>query len=336
MEAGSEHSGLEACDSCCDGAGEWGVGDTTLISMTLWWLIVLLAGLLVLLGWLLAREEPRQKQLKARLASIGAGISEQHTSLDGQLFRALDAGGLRQRWQRLQLLLGEKGSRLVLTGWLVMLVVVPFLLRGWGAPGVMAGLLLASTVLPWLLLRWLEQRRIEQFEDRFPVALEMIARAISAGSSLPQAFEHVAGAETGPVGDEFRRLVERQQIGIPMTELLAELAWRVPSLRLRYFVVAVTLNLESGGQLAEVLNRLGRSMQQHKTTLQKVQTLTAQPRTSALFVAALPAAMMGWLYFNSPQTFNFLLDDPTGQKLLAYVTGSVLVGLLIINRMTRV
>ena len=303
--------------------------------MLLWGVACFLACVLAALGWRLLAANPEQQRLQQRLHAITPHLAGE-VEAAAPLFRLLDVRGLAAVWLRLEVLLGRENRLALVAGWVLVISVAVFLLRGWGSAGVIAALVAGVVVIPVMLLKWLEQRRIERFEAEFPRALEVIVRVISAGGSLPQAFDQVAESQQGLVANEFEYIISRLRLGIPMAEALSESAWRIPSLRLRYFVVAVQLNMDSGGQLAEVLNRLARSMHQQRATEQKMKTLTAEPRSAARIVAFIPVGMMAFMYFMGPERFDFLIDDPTGQKLLAYIVISVLTGLIVINRMAKV
>ena len=299
----------------------------------MWWMLLLLGAIAVLMGLWLQRSGRREAILARRLAMISG------QSLDaGQeaLFLKQEQGALIRFWLHLQDLLGEQHARTALVVWCILLFAgTALILRQGSGPESQVALLTLMFMVPWLVLRMLAQRRLETFESQFPAALDLISRAISTGSSVQQSFEYVADTLPGIVGAEFRRIVDQLHIGTPVQDALQQAGQRLPSIRLRYFSVAVVLNLESGGQLSEVLQKLSRQMQQQMALAQKLQTMTAEPRSAARIVSLIPVLMLIGFYFFSPGHFVFLFTDPVGHQIMTYVTCSILLGLLIIQRMTR-
>jgi tight adherence protein B len=298
-------------------------------------LLVLLAVLALSLAAWLYRSGERTHRLQQRIEKVCVQESENIPS--AALFIAAQKQELWHRiWHRFERVLGELHTRLLLIGTacgvLICSILAPFYVNPLQEI-VMLGLILS---LPEVIFRWQRNRKLHAFEQQFPVALDLISRAVATGSSIQQAFAYVSEQVDGQVGELFLHIVHQLSIGVVMRGALDDACERIPSRRLRYFSVAVVLNLESGGQLSEVLQKLSREMQQQRTREQKLIAMTAEPRSSARIVGLIPVLIMAFFYFFSPDHIEVLLTDPTGQLISFYAIGSVLLGLLIIEKMTRV
>ncbi|MGB1238390.1 MAG: type II secretion system F family protein [Pseudomonadales bacterium] len=287
------------------------------------------------LGLWLYRSGERERRLAQRVAQVCTDQREQVQS--AALFIAAQKKGLWYGvWQRFEVVLGAQHARMLLLvtalGLLLCAVLGPRYLQPWQE-------LIALVVIlvqPLIWLQWVRNKQLRAFESSFPVALDLISRAVGTGSSIQQAFDYVAQQVPGQVGGLFAQLVDQLRIGVTMQAALEDACQRITSRKLRYFSVAVVLNLESGGQLSEVLQKLSREIQQQRTREQKLIAMTAEPRSSARIVALIPVFVLVFFYFFSPQHITVLLTDPLGQLIAMYAVSSIVLGLLVIEKMTRV
>ena len=178
--------------------------------------------------------------------------------------------------------------------------------------GAVAGLA-APTM--WLMHR--RSSRIAKFEEQFPDALDLMSRAIRAGHAFQTALGMVADELTAPVGPEFKKAFEEQNFGLPLRDALNGLADRTPLLDIRFFVTAVSIQRESGGNLSEILENLAHVVRERFKIRRQVRTHTAHGRFTGYVLLALPAALAVMLSRITPDNMQLLFREPTGQMMLA-------------------
>jgi tight adherence protein B len=296
---------------------------------------------------LVVRQEQQEervvrKRLKVgRVAHLGAGLLKTRESLSS--IPALDA--LLSRWEALtgpiSDLVTRSGLRITM-GSLVMgslfaglvVGVVTFSLLHSVPAGLVAGLAAAS--MPFLYLKRAARKRQEMFEEQFPEATDLIARALRAGHALPTALQMVGDEIADPVGAEFRLLFEQQNYGLSLPEALRAFGDRVRLLDARFFVTAVLTQREAGGNLAEVLDRLSAVIRERFKVKRQVRVVSAHGRITGIVLGALPPVVAGLLFLTSPDHIRLLIDDSLGVYMI--VTALVLqcVGVLIIRRIVNV
>ena len=140
-------------------------------------------------------------------------------------------------------------------------------------------------------------KRISQFVDAMPEAVELISRALRAGHGLASGLHLVAEEMKGPIADEFNRVFEEQNLGIPIELALRNMADRIPVMDVRFFVIAVVIQRSTGGDLAEVLDKIGRLIRQRFELRGHVKSLTAEGRLSGVVLLAMPPALLAFLLF---------------------------------------
>lgn len=172
------------------------------------------------------------------------------------------------------------------------------------------------------------QRRY--FENRFPEILSVINAAVSAGNSIHQALHRCGNSVDGHLGDTFHRIDRRLNLGEEPARVFRD-AWEEYRYREFYFFVIVMLvSLERGGQLRVLIGRLSRIIINSKNMARRKAAMTSEARTSAKIVAAIPLLFFCGMKYFSPDNFDFIVHDPTGQLILYYVIASESVGMIII------
>jgi tight adherence protein B len=179
-------------------------------------------------------------------------------------------------------------------------------------------------------------QRIRKFEQQFPDSLDMLNRALRAGLALNGAIQIVADESPDPVGKEFRVLFEENRLGLDMKEALKKLAGRVDSIELRLFVTAVILQRETGGNLAEILERAAHIIRDRFRILGDIRTLTAQARLSGFILTVLPLVMAAMIYFVAPEYLKGLVIDPVGKFLIVAAVSLQIIGFLVIRRIINI
>jgi len=193
-----------------------------------------------------------------------------------------------------------------------------------------------SGVLPllWLVLR--RRKRLKAFAKQLPDALELIARALRAGHSLASGFNLVAEEMKEPIGVEFQRVYEEQNLGIPMDEALTNMTNRVPNMDLRFFCTALILQRQTGGDLAEILDKIGELVRERFRIWGQVQALTGEGRLSGIVLLALPPVLFGVVYYLNPDYVMVLFTDPMGRKMLAGGVIMQFIGALVIRKIVNI
>ena len=205
----------------------------------------------------------------------------------------------------------------------ISLVIAPFV-----------GLLFSTFPFLWLIIR--RKRRLNAFAAQLPEALELIARALRAGHSLAAGFHLVSQEGSDPIAEEFGRVFEEQNLGIPFEEALENLTERVPNLDLKFFVTAVVLQRQTGGDLAEILDKIGHLIRERFKIWGQVQALTGEGRLSGIVLLALPPLLFITVYRMNPDYIQLLFTDELGKKMLIAGIVSQLVGALVIRKIINI
>lgn len=181
------------------------------------------------------------------------------------------------------------------------------------------------------------RRRSDAFTEQLPDALTMIARSLRAGHSLTSAVELVGSESAEPLGGLFKTAYEQQNLGLRMTDALAGMLQRMDSLDLRFFVMVIGIHAETGGNLAEILDKIAATIRERIKLRRQVRVYTAQGRLSGYILVALPViAFFGLQYIMLPGYEDVLLKETNGRYLLAYAFVSQIIGFLFIKRIINI
>ena len=193
-----------------------------------------------------------------------------------------------------------------------------------------------AAFLPLMWLMWRRKRRLRAFAAQLPDALEMLSRALRAGQSLGAGFNMVAGEVGPPISKEFGRVFEEQNLGIPLEESLDAMTERIPNLDLKFFATAVILQRQTGGDLAEILDKIGSLIRQRFQIWGQVQALTGEGRLSGIVLMALPVLLFLAVYYLNPDYVMTLFTDPMGKKMLAGAVFLQVLGALTIRKIVNI
>jgi len=179
-------------------------------------------------------------------------------------------------------------------------------------------------------------KRFQRFEEKFPEAIDTLARAVRAGHAFTTALEMIANEVAEPVGGEFRQLYEEQKFGLPVRDALINLAARIPLVDVKFFVTAVMLQRETGGNLAEILDNLSYVIRERFKIQRQVRVHTAQGRLTMVLLMALPPTIVLIMLTINPGFIRPLFTDPLGH--VAIVLGITLqtMGYFFIRRIIRI
>jgi tight adherence protein B len=198
------------------------------------------------------------------------------------------------------------------------------------AAGVVVGM------LPLLYVRHVARRRMAKFEEQFPEAIDLLARSLRAGHALTTALQLAAEEMPDPVGPEFQLLFDRQNYGMSLPDALREFAQRVPLLDARFFVTAVLIQRETGGNLSGVLDNLSNVIRERFTVKRQIRVLSAHGRITGWVLGMLPPIVGALLFLISPDLMSPMITDPIGNLMLAVGFGLQVIGVLIIRRIIDV
>lgn len=195
---------------------------------------------------------------------------------------------------------------------------------------------LFGVLAPYAYASYRRSKRFQKFEELFPQAIDTLARAVRAGHAFTTAIEMISNEVSEPVAGEFRKLFEEQKFGLPVRDALINLTERVPLVDVKFFVTAVMLQRETGGNLAEILDNLSYVIRERFKILRQVRVYTAQGRlTMALLMGLPPIIVVGMLTLN-PSFIRPLFADPIGHTLIAAGLTLQTAGYFVIRRVIRI
>lgn len=276
-----------------------------------------------------AREVARTellKQVKA-MSSIGA--------VDAILQRG------RSRTQRLQILIEQAGLKIsvgtLLAASATLGILVFYVAYQFGLwPSVALGMAAVATFIPLNIVQYKRTLRMRKFEEQFPEALDLLGRAMRAGHAFTTGIEMVGNEMPNPLGPEFRMLFDQQNYGMPLPDALKLFAERIPVLDARFFVTAVLIQREAGGNLSEVLDNLARVIRERFRVKRQIRVISAHGRLTGWILVCLPPCLGLVLFSINPETRQLMFYDPMGQQMMIGAVVLQFIGTLIIRKIVNV
>jgi tight adherence protein B len=195
---------------------------------------------------------------------------------------------------------------------------------------------LLGCFLPYSYASYSRTKRFNEFEELFPEAIDTLARAVRAGHAFTTALEMISDEVSEPVASEFRKLFEEQKFGLPVREALSNLVDRVPLVDVKFFVTAVMLQRETGGNLAEILDNLSYVIRERFKILRQVKVYTAQGRLTMLLLMGMPPIIVMGMLFMNPSFIKPLFNDPIGHAMLVIGIALQTVGYFVIRKIIRI
>lgn len=241
----------------------------------------------------------------------------------------------------LQQLLARADMRLTVGGLLLgsaCLFLAAWIVVGWLTRLTWLGFAVGAALawVPYLVVRFKATKRIRMFEEQFPEAIDLMARALRAGHAFTTGLALVAEEAPQPVAGEFRLLYDQQNFGMPLSEALKELAQRLPLLDARFFVTAVLTQRESGGNLAEILGNLANVIRERFKVKRQVRVLSAHGRITGWVLSGLPPTLGLAMTLTTPEHMKTLISDPMGPPMIAAALVLQIVGMLIIRKLVNI
>jgi tight adherence protein B len=273
--------------------------------------------------------EQRDQMVDLRKSELFSGIPWLNRKLGGFKLAPFLQNLLRQadlKWTAGQLLTMSAGL-IIIPAYLI------YLRTGYILPALLVGLALGSAPTIYVLFK--RNKRFTKFQQGLPEALDLIVSAIRAGHSLIAAIGLVSRECVDPIGSEFRACFEEQNFGLELKAALDNLIARVPLQDLRIVSTAIIIQKESGGNLAEVLDKTAHVIRERFRLKRQIQTHTAQGRMTGWILTLLPVVLGCALYAINPKLMSILWTTEIGRKLLWVASGMIVVGGIIVRQIVN-
>ncbi len=246
--------------------------------------------------------------------------------LDARLKERIERAGLRWSSGRTALAMMMLGIGAFDVAWYTL----PYFQIAALIPGLVAGL------LPLLYIWRRGSKRLGRFEEQFPDALEFVARSMRAGHAFSVSLEMLHQEFSDPLGSEFRKTFDEQNLGLPLDLALEKLGARMPLMDVRFFVSAVLLQKRTGGNLAEILDKLAGLIRERFKLRRQVRTISAQGRMSGLVLFMIPVVVGAIMCYVNPQHMKFFAEDPAGNWMAGLAVAFQAIGFLAIRKIVNI
>jgi tight adherence protein B len=192
---------------------------------------------------------------------------------------------------------------------------------------------MAGLGLPNLVLTRLRARRINKFVAIFPNALDILVRGVKAGLPLGDTLRIIANESPEPVRSEFRKVVEAQTLGLPVTEAVEKMARRVPVSETNFFAIVIGIQTKAGGNLSEAIGNLSRTLRERKKMKGKINAMAMEAKASAVIIGLVPFVVTGLLYLSSPKYISLLWMTQHGRIVAAIAIFWMSIGVVMMKKM---
>jgi tight adherence protein B len=196
--------------------------------------------------------------------------------------------------------------------------------------------LVVGAMLPYSLASRRRRKRFQRFEELFPDALDTLTRAVRAGHAFTTSLELIAGEIADPISTEFRKLYEEQKFGLPVRDALINLSQRMPLVDVKFFVTAVMLQRETGGNLAEILDNLSYVIRERFKIMRQVRVYTAQGRLTMMLLMGMPPIIVMTMLATNPGFIRPLFADPIGHALIVMGIALQTIGYFVIRKIIQI
>lgn len=248
--------------------------------------------------------------LTARLASLGRLFEQADSPIKAEAFFAISAG-------------------CAMVG-----VLLAYIGRSPAPLYPVVGLIVGSIPMIWLLMR--RKGRFKKFAKQLPDALELIGRALRSGHSLASGLHVVVQEMPAPIASEFSIAFEEQNLGIPLEQALKNMLRRMPNMDLKFFVTAVAIQRQAGGDMAEILDKISYIIRERFKIMGQVQALTGEGRISGVVLMALPIALFFAVYYLNPNYVMLLFTEELGRKMIALAAVLQVLGAVTIKKIVNI
>jgi tight adherence protein B len=309
--------------------------------------IAVMLGLEGLYGFWRSYRGPESKRIRERLRSVSAHQNTEDAKLLKQ--RMLSTVPSLERLllkfpasAALQQVIDQAGLQWTVSGLLLSCIasgtIGMFIVSSIAHQGLLwsAGAGMALAIVPWLYVqrkRWIRLRKIER---QLPEALDLLTRALRSGHAFSSALQMLGEEMAEPIAGEFRIVRDEVNFGVALSQALMNLCERVPVTDLRYFVVSVLIQRDSGGNLTEVLSNLSRLIRERMKLFGKIRVLSSEGRLSAWILGLMPLGMVALLEFANPEFIEPLWTDPIGIAIVKTLVVLMAIGVLVLIKIIRI
>ncbi|MBW2172612.1 MAG: type II secretion system F family protein [Deltaproteobacteria bacterium] len=220
----------------------------------------------------------------------------------------------------------------------IVLAVASFVGAFYWAGGVIFAAIISGicATFPFFYLYIKKQKRMAKFQAQLPEALDMIARSMRAGHAFSTGMRLAADEFADPLGPEFSYALDEVNFGVSMPDALVNLVDRVDCPDLNFFVVSVILQRETGGNLAEIMEKIAHLIRERFKLLDRIQTLSAEGKLSAVILSCIPIFVAAILFFMNREYISLLWTDPLGKKMVAFAVIMMVFGFYVMRRIIRI
>lgn len=303
---------------------------------------------LALVLWLISVfTDSSESDLEARLVAFTGRATTTRSEIanailrDGLTTAQSMLGRMLQRFENLPLLFRQADSPLRIEQFIVLcmlsaaaIFILLFALQR--TVPVLIGGAVTAFLLPWCWLLLRRRSRLKSFEKQLPDALELLSRALRAGNSLAAGLNAVASEMPQPIAGEFRAVHDEQNLGLPIDQALRNMLLRVPNMDLQFFVTAVSIQRQAGGDLAEILGKISSLVRERFKILGQVRALTGEGRMSGVVLMALPIVLFLGVYFLNREYIMLLFNEEIGRQMIYAAIASQIVGGYVIHRIVNI
>jgi len=293
---------------------------------------------------------PQQRTMKRRLRGSGKRVEEKEKTAEQDILRKRklsdvawmqellsslsNLGGLEQLLQQANSQM-PVGVFLLLSGCSGMVGCLIGAFKDWG---ILVALVLGlvGALVPWVYIKFKRKKRFAEFQRQLPDGLDLMARALRAGHAFSVGMKMVGDEFPDPIGPEFGRTVEEISFGIDVPEALRNLTGRVDCVDLKFFVTALVVQRETGGNLAEIIEAISRLIRQRYELFGRIKSLSAEGRLSGYILFGLPFVMAGVLWYLNEEYMSLLFGDPVGQMMVAGASLMMCIGAFVMRNMCQI
>jgi len=190
-----------------------------------------------------------------------------------------------------------------------------------------------GVLLPHFVVNFLRKRRLKQFSNEFPNAVDVIVRGVKAGLPLVDCLKVIASEAQDPVRTEFQEIVEDQTLGMPLPEAVERLPERIPLSETNFFAIVIAIQARSGGSLSEALSNLSKVLRDRKKMAGKIRAMSAEAKSSAGIIGSLPVVVAILVYFTSPDYILLLFQTTVGNIVLGICGLWMFIGIMVMRKM---
>jgi tight adherence protein B len=307
----------------------------------------------LLIGFTLAGGGANDRRMKRRLMSVNAGRSGGAAASAAPILRLMNqetnTSGFDRfalRWlpnhQVLQQRLSRTGRSITVGQYCMAMGIIAaigtglvMLVFGLGLlPSLLIGALIGMA-LPHMTVGRMASRRVFRFNALFPDAIDLIVRAIKSGLPITEAIVTVGAEVANPVGEEFRKIEGGLRVGRNLEDILWEIAGRLDTAEFRFFVISLSVQRQTGGNLAETLENLSDILRRRRQMGLKIRALTSEARASALILGSLPFIVLGLIMLTTPSYINPFLTDTRGMFMLGVAASMLTAGCVIMAKLIK-